>query len=120
MKAFLKSAGLFSSTLAALVPIAKCPVCAAAAGGVLTSFGIAAIGIEPWFMPVVAVLLIIGLWGFWQSKKVHGRIWPFIGAIISSVTVIVGRLLEMPVILWGGTGALAAVYLCDWWIKRRA
>lgn len=95
-------------------------MCAAAAGGVLASFGIATIGIEPWFVPVVAVLLLIGLWGFWQSSRVHGTIWPFLIAIVSSGAVVAGRMLEMPIILWGATAALSAAYVSDWLIKNKA
>jgi hypothetical protein len=94
-------------------------MCAAAAGSVLTSFGIATIGIEPWFIPAVALLLLIGLWGFWQSSRTHGQIWPFIVATISSGAVVVGRLLGIPVLLWVATIALAIAYICDWLIKKR-
>ncbi len=95
-------------------------MCAAAAGGVLASFGIATIGIEPWFVLVVAVLLLIGLWGFWQSSRVHGTVWPLLIAIVSSGAVVAGRMLEMPIILWGATAALSAAYVSDWLIKNKA
>jgi hypothetical protein len=95
-------------------------VCAAAAGGVLTSFGVATIGIEPWFVPVVAVLLLIGLWGFWQSAQMHRKIWPFLIAIVSSGAVVTGRMFEIPVVLWGATAALSAAYISDWLIKKSA
>lgn len=94
-------------------------MCAAAAGSVLTSLGIATIGIEPWFLPVVAMLLLIGLWGFWQSARVHGKIWPFFIAIVSSGAVIAGRMFELPIISWGATAALSAAYASDWLIKNR-
>lgn len=85
----------------------------------LTSLEIATIGIEPWFVPVVAVLLLIGLWGFWQSSRVHGMIWPFVVATISSATVVAARFAEMPLVLWGATAALSLAYVSDWLIKKK-
>lgn len=85
----------------------------------LASFGIATIGIEPWFIPILVVFLLIGLWGFWQSARAHGTIWPFVVAIVSSGAVVAGRLLEFPVVMWGGTAALMAAYVSDWIIKKK-
>lgn len=115
----LKSVGIFSTGLATVVPIAKCPVCAAAATGVFGTLGIATIGIEPWFVPVVAVLLLIGLWGFWQSARVHGK-WPwFLLAVVGSALVLGGRLAGSQYFLWPGTLALFAAYVLDVVAKRR-
>lgn len=85
----------------------------------LTSFGIATIGIEPWFVPAVAVLLLIGLWGFWQSARTHRQMWPFWIAIVSSGAVLAGRMLEIPGVLWAASAALLAAYVSDWLIKKK-
>jgi hypothetical protein len=87
---------------------------------VLASFGIATIGIEPWFIPILVIFLFIGLWGFWQSARTHGAIWTFVVAIVSSAAVVVGRWFEFPVVMWGGTVALMAAYVSDWMIKKKA
>ena len=84
----------------------------------LTSIEISTIGIEPWFIPLVATLLSIGLWGFWKSAKSHGKSWTFFAALVSSAIVVCGRWFGVPTILWSGTGALAMVYFCDLWIKK--
>jgi hypothetical protein len=93
-------------------------VCAAAAGGVLTSFGIATIGIEPWFVPVLVILLLVGLWGFWQSARNHRKIWPFVIAAISSSAVVAGRLFEIPLVLWGAAAGISVAYAFDWRLKK--
>lgn len=116
----LKSVGIFSTGLATVVPIAKCPVCAAAATGVFGTLGIATIGIEPWFVPAVVVLLLIGLWGFWQSARMHGQWLWFVLSMAGSGLIISGRLAELSYLLWSGTALLLAAYLLDMRAKRRA
>lgn len=94
-------------------------MCAAAAGGVLTSLGIATIGIEPWFVPVVAILLVIGLWGFWQSARAHGKWRWFLLAIAGAAMTLGGRLLELAPVLWIGTILLVIAYTLDLRDKRK-
>jgi len=63
---------------------------------VLTSLGVATIGIEPWFVPVLAILLLIGLWGFFQTSQQHGKWQWFCLAAAASAMVLGGRLAELP------------------------
>lgn len=86
----------------------------------LTSFGIATIGIEPWFVPVVAVLLVIGLWGFWRSARAHGKWLWFLLAIAGAGMTLGGRLLEVSPLLWIGTIMLVIAYTLDLRAKRNA
>ncbi|NOJ27509.1 MAG: hypothetical protein DA330_05815 [Nitrososphaera sp.] len=84
----------------------------------LTSLGIASIGIDSFFLPGVAFLLLVGLLGFWRSGQISGRKWPFWIAVISSGAVLVGRLIESPTCLWIGTFFLAVAYVSDQLMKR--
>ena len=85
----------------------------------MTSLGIASIGIEPWFLPVVSILLTLGLWGFWKSSKIHNKRWPFLVATVSSIAVIAGRIAGMPSVLWIATATLTISYMGDSIHKKR-
>jgi hypothetical protein len=120
MKNIVKAMGLFSGSLAAAVPLAKCPICAAAAAGVFGSLGIATLGFEPWFLPLLSVLLIIGLWGFFQTARHHGKWQWFLLAVLGSALVVGGRISELAYLLWSGTIVLIAAYVFDLRAKRQA
>lgn len=85
----------------------------------LTSLGVATIGIEPWFVPVLAILLLIGLWGFFQTSRQHGKWQWFCLAAVASAMVLGGRLVELPLLVWSGTFGLVVVFLVDLGAKRK-
>lgn len=120
MKNLFQGTSIAGAVLAALVPFAKCPVCAAAAAGVLGSLGIAGLGLNPWFVPVLGLFLALGLWGFVQSARAHGSWLPLSVATMGSAGVLVSRLLEQPSFLWLGGLALLGAFCLDLRAKRRA
>lgn len=85
----------------------------------LTSLGVATIGIEPWFVPVLAILLLIGLWGFFQTSQQHGKWQWFCLAAAASAMVLGGRLAELPFLVWSGGFVLVVVYLFDLGAKQK-
>jgi len=80
---------------------------------------VATIGIEPWFVPVLAILLLIGLWGFFQTSQQHGKWQWFCLAAAASTMVLGGRLAELPFLVWSGGFVLVVVYLFDLGAKRK-
>lgn len=120
MKNIVKAMGVFSGSLAAAVPLAKCPICAAAAAGVFGSLGIATLGFEPWFLPLLSVLLSIGLWGFFKTARHHRKWQWFLLAVLGSALVIGGRIWEVVYLLWLGTVVLVVAYVFDLRAKRHA
>lgn len=70
-------------------------------------------------MPALAILLLIGLWGFFQTSRQHGKWQWFYLAAAASALVLGGRLVELPFLVWSGAFTLLVVYLFDLSAKRK-
>ena len=119
MKKLLQGTGVAGAALAVLVPFAKCPICAAAAAGVLGSLGIAGLGLNPWFVPALIGVLVIGLWGFFQSARAYGKWFPFALAMAGSAGILAGRVFESSMVLWVGGSLLALALFLDVLSKQK-
>lgn len=109
--------GSGGSALAAAVP--KCPLCAAAASGLLSSLGLGTVvasGIARWLVPL---LLGIGILGLAVAARRHGVWWiPFLG-IGGAVVLYWGWLGERPVPLWAGISLVVAASVANVRRQRR-
>jgi hypothetical protein len=74
---------------------------------------------EPWFLPLIGLFLLAGLWGTIASARAHHRWGAVWATAIGAGLLIGGRLLTHGILLWAGAGLLTAALLLDLYWKRK-
>lgn len=103
----------------ALLPAAKCPVCLAAYGGLLSSLGLWFLGDDRVLAPVVVALLGAGLLGAARTARAHGRPGPLGVTVAGSAALVAGRFVwSAPAVSYGGVALLVGASLWNLWLER--
>lgn len=120
MKAWLaKMATGIGGALAILAPVGRCPVCLSTATGVAGSTSLGVLSSEPWFLPVIGLFLLVGVWGTIASARAHHRWGAVWATAIGAGLLVGGRLLTHSFLLWAGAGLLTAAFLLDLFWKGK-
>jgi mercuric ion transport protein len=79
---------------------------------VLSATGLSWLRNDLILLPIIAIALVLALWGFWRSQRVHGVSGPLILGLLGSVALVTGVLVlhgvESKVGIGAGTLALFA------------
>jgi hypothetical protein len=105
--------------LAIVAPVGRCPVCLSTAAGVTGSASLGVLASEPWFLPVIGLFLLVGLWGAIASARAYHRWGAVWATAIGARLLLGGRLLIHSILLWAGAGLLTAALLLDLYWKRK-
>ena len=105
--------------LALFTPVGRCPVCLSSTTGVAGAVGLGVLAAKPWFLPLIGVFLLLGLWGMISSARAHQR-WQAVWATaIGAVLLIAGRMFSQTILLWISAGLLTTGLLLDLYWKRK-
>lgn len=107
------------SAFALFAPVGRCPVCFSTAAGVTGSTSLAVLSSKPWFLPLIGVFLLLGLWGTISSARVHGRWHGVWATALGAGLLITGRILAQASVIWIGVGLLSGGFLLDLYWKRK-
>ncbi|WP_088740419.1 MerC domain-containing protein [Haliangium sp. UPWRP_2] len=104
--------------VAVLMPKGLCPICIAASGGMLASFGLGFLLVERNVRWLLGLTLAIGLTGFILSARRHRRWWTLAVGVTAAVTTMLGRLLLSNLVLYSGMVLLIGAMGADLWARR--
>ena len=82
---FAGGAGVVAATCAALC-CAGAPIIVS----VLAATGLSFLRSDAILFPVIAIALIVALWGFWRSRRVHESSAPLILGVLGSIALVAG------------------------------
>ena len=82
---FAGGAGFVAATCAALC-CAGAPVILS----VLAATGLGFLRNDAILLPVIGIALIVALWGFSRSRRIHGSLGPFVIGVVGSAALIAG------------------------------
>lgn len=78
-------AGAVAATCAALC-CAGAPIIVS----VLAATGLSFLRSDAILLPVIAVALLVALWGFWRSRRVHGSSMPLVTGLLGALALVGG------------------------------
>ena len=104
-------AGVVAATCAALC-CAGLPIIVS----ILTATGLSFLRRDAILIPVIAIALLIALWGFWRGRRAHHSSGPLVVGVLASVALVAGVVLLHGVIAKAciGAGALALLVCAVW------
>src|SRR5713226_3557009 len=105
--------------LALLAPKGLCPICVAAAGGLLSSVGLGFLAVDGVIRWVLAALLVVGLSGLYLAARRHRRWWIFALGSGAAMILYAGWFWGIGAALYGGMGLLASASLLNLWSQRQ-
>ena len=82
---FAGGAGVVAATCAALC-CAGAPIIVS----VLAATGLSFLRSDAILLPIIAIALVVALWGFWRSRRVHGSAVPLALGIAGSLALVAG------------------------------
>lgn len=102
---FADSAGVIGASFAALC-CAGTPLIVSA----LTALGLSVLRRDAVLWPLMFASLIVGLWGFWRARQLHGSSAPLILAFAGAVALVSGVVFihgfPAKQVIWSGAAAL--------------
>lgn len=113
------SAGVVGAVFAAL-----CCAGAPLILSVLAAVGLSFLRTDAILLPLMGLSLVVSLWGFWASRKVHGKNGPLSLAVVGSLALVAGVVFVhgRPAKMLIGAGAVALVVATLWnmFLRRTA
>ena len=82
---FAGGAGVVAATCAALC-CAGAPIILS----VLAATGLSFLRKDAILLPMIAVALVVALWGFWHRRRIHRTSGPFVLGVVGSVALVAG------------------------------
>ena len=84
--------------------------------GILAATGLGFLRTDAILLPIIAVALLIALWGFWTGRRAHGSAGPFATGLVGSVALVAGVVFAhgMPAKVLIGAGALILLGATLW------
>ncbi|MDB4917903.1 MAG: putative rane protein [Gemmatimonadetes bacterium] len=103
--------GVVAATCAALC-CAGAPIIVS----VLAATGLSFLRSDAILLPVIAVALLVALWGFWRSRRVHGSSIPLAICVVGSIALVGGVVFLHGVIakVFIGVGAVLLLVATVW------
>ncbi|MDB4888906.1 MAG: putative rane protein [Gemmatimonadetes bacterium] len=108
---FAGGAGVVAATCAALC-CAGAPIIVS----VLAATGLSFLRSDAILLPVIAVALLVALWGFWRSSKVHESMMPLAVGCVGAVALVAGVVFLHGMIakVFIGVGAVVLLIATVW------
>jgi len=116
----------FVGSVGSSVTVGLCPVCIPAIGGLLSAIGLGFMVQEAVLKPLLIVLILFALFGFyWSYIKEHKNIWPLIMGIPLGISLYVGRYVYIGstiniVLMYGGIAGILTVSVWNLKLKKKS